>query len=51
MSINLKLGYGLAMIYGFTAAIWLQGAYYPRDRVLIPSREYCKRVLKRAGLT
>lgn len=42
---NVLLGYGLACIYGFTPHA-PQGAYYPRNVLLLPSPHYCRRVLK-----
>lgn len=47
MSFNLRLGYGMAQVYGFTN-IRPQGVYYPRHLMQLPSVPYCFWVLKQA---
>lgn len=48
MSYNLKLGFGMAQVYGFTRHE-PQGVYYPRYPIIaLPSIPYCMWVLKKA---
>ena len=44
MAHNLKLGLGMAYVYGFTQTA-PQGAYFPRDMLVLPSVNYCRLVL------
>jgi hypothetical protein len=46
MSINLKLGFGMAQVYGFTS-IYPQGVYFPRNLVFLPPRQYCIYALRK----
>jgi hypothetical protein len=46
MSFNIRLGFGMARVYGFTP-LTIQGAYYPRNLMMVPSREYCVHVLRK----